>query len=429
MSFLYNWLQPEQHRAHPDCKLSSRSSSLNLLRAINSYPQYHQNRPPSACMNTLFNRFKKLFSPMGKITEFLSPRSSPRKGQVKPEEEKEKRTSPRKTKADSPKKPARKLRKPRDEASIKTRSSAGSLASSFVLVSSQETFLCETRPTQGPSNANLPPVSESPSREEPAHPSMVPTSRAVSGLRKKSPTRTPMSRAPIQTRSRTAASQHQSAAPAEVASSEDAHDVQRFSYPVEILSVDPVSTQAGSSTAQILDIEGFHTDSMGPSKRQNNDMVIYPDSFPGVKNIKNAWNIFDNFAVPPSAFATPQPFAAPQPVPRVDSPPKKRRLLSRKTNQRIDWFSHPSRPKLETIPESQSSDAETLSENESRLSLSQSSSKRFSASTPPHSHTETVGGFSSPAQSNSTQNSQKATKQDPKLILSKLFQMMEEDSI
>ncbi|KAH9472202.1 hypothetical protein Pst134EA_002825 [Puccinia striiformis f. sp. tritici] len=105
--------------------------------------------------------------------------------------------------ANSPEKPTKKLRKLRDDSSPRNRSSVSSFASSssYVLVSSRETFICETRPLEVPPNVIQTPVSVEISPTQPIR-------KAPLGPRKRSPPRTPAARAPIQTRRKTAAALH-----------------------------------------------------------------------------------------------------------------------------------------------------------------------------------------------------------------------------
>ncbi|POW19093.1 hypothetical protein PSHT_05066 [Puccinia striiformis] len=235
------------------------------------------------------------------------------------------------------------------------RSSVSSFASSssYVLVSSRETFICETRPLEVPPNVIQAPVSVEITPTQPIR-------KAPLGPRKRSLPRPPAARAPIQTRSRTAAALH-SDLPLPSEETTDVFINPHFEEPSS--PIVPVTVE-GSSSSREPDSEECLAGFPEPKQRSNDQMVIYVDSFPGVKNIKNPWNIFDSYTVPPSAFATPQP-AAPKPAPRVDSPPKKRRLSSRKAHRRAEWFTDPSRPKLDTIPEAPSLEVE----NEALCSL------------------------------------------------------------
>ncbi|KAH9464389.1 hypothetical protein Pst134EB_003916 [Puccinia striiformis f. sp. tritici] len=378
---------------------------------------------------------------MGKIKKLISPRSSPQKGQTEPAEG----TLPHSGEAptNSPEKPTKKLRKLRDDSSPRNRSSVSSFASSssYVLVSSRETFICETRPLEVPPNVIQAPVSVEITPTQPIR-------KAPLGPRKRSLPRPPAARAPIQTRSRTAAALH-SDLPLPSEETTDVFINPHFEEPSS--PIVPVTVE-GSSSSREPDSEECLAGFPEPKQRSNDQMVIYVDSFPGVKNIKNPWNIFDSYTVPPSAFATPQP-AAPKPAPRVDSPPKKRRLSSRKAHRRAEWFTDPSRPKLDTIPEAPSLEVEN--EDESRLSsplnftflVNTSQQSFFEIENPPSevelsqnskgidsdelttSEEDPKDQAPSGWPANGPKEERSSPKPNPKMILSSLFNMLEQDSI
>ncbi|KNF02862.1 hypothetical protein PSTG_03811 [Puccinia striiformis f. sp. tritici PST-78] len=235
--------------------------------------------------------------------------------------------------ANSPEKPTKKLRKLRDDSSPRNRSSVSSFASSssYVLVSSRETFICETRPLEVPPNVIQTPVSVEISPTQPIR-------KAPLGPRKRSPPRTPAARAPIQTRRKTAAALH-SDLPLPSEETADVFINPHFEEPSS--PIVPVTVE-GSSSSREPDSEECLADFPEPKQT----MVFYVDRYPGVKNITNPWNIFDSYTVSPPAFATPQPVAH-KPAPRVDSPPEK-----------AEWSTDPSSPKLDTITEAPFSEVE-----------------------------------------------------------------------
>ncbi|KAH9470979.1 hypothetical protein Pst134EA_004889 [Puccinia striiformis f. sp. tritici] len=142
------------------------------------------------------------------------------------------------TPANSPEKPTKKLRKLKGNSSPRNRSSVSGFASSssYVLVSPRETFICETRSLEVPSN-----VIQAPLPVE--IPPTQPIRKAPLGPRKRSPPRTPAARAPIQTRSRTAAALHPP--------SEETTDVFINHHPEEPLStLGPVAVKERSSSQE-----------------------------------------------------------------------------------------------------------------------------------------------------------------------------------
>ncbi|EFP88927.1 uncharacterized protein PGTG_15130 [Puccinia graminis f. sp. tritici CRL 75-36-700-3] len=426
-------VRPAAIRSQPPATLQ-----ITLIKHLESHklqPPITSNRPPRRCMCIALKKIKKLFQAMGNIKKLLTPRSSPQKARAQPADEN--RLSPGKPKSSSPTKLSNKLRKLTNEASLKTHSSVDSLASSGIMVSSQETFVCDPRPVQGGSNPSMELVPQETSPPVPVHSAVsMGTSRAVSGLRKKSPPRKPITRSPIETRSWTAAHRQEAlklAVGPDATASNNASGIRgtsRSGAPLPLAAIPEESSAPAQITAPAT----------GTHKRRSSALVIYPDSFPGLKDAQQQWNVSDSFSVPASVFASPPPSPS-QPAARIDSPPKKRRLLSRRNNQRADWFSDPARPKLETIAEANSSDGETQSQE---LSPPRSSIP-FPASPFQQSFPQNARQTTPPAQSASTQTSQhvdqhqsdmqkvviKLTpdgKPDPKYILSQLFRMMQEDA-
>ncbi|KAH9472207.1 hypothetical protein Pst134EA_002830 [Puccinia striiformis f. sp. tritici] len=256
------------------------------------------------------------------------------------------------------------------------------------------------------------------------------------GAAQESLPRPPAARAPIQTRSRTAAALH-SDLPLPSEETTDVFINPHFEEPSS--PIVPVTVE-GSSSSREPDSEECLAGFPEPKQRSND------------QNIKNPWNIFDSYTVPPSAFATPQP-AAPKPAPRVDSPPKKRRLSSRKAHRRAEWFTDPSRPKLDTIPEAPSLEVEN--EDESRLSsplnftflVNTSQQSFFEIENPPSevelsqnskgidsdelttSEEDPKDQAPSGWPANGPKEERSSPKPNPKMILSSLFNMLEQDSI
>ncbi|PLW12566.1 hypothetical protein PCANC_18131 [Puccinia coronata f. sp. avenae] len=421
---------------------------------------------------------------MDKIQRLFTPRGSPTKEGQAESPAKKTRLSPLKAKRNSPKKSPKKspnkLRKLQDDSTLRSGSSGNNLSSSFVLVPSQETFLCETRPVEGTST----------------FPAADTTSKVVPGPLEDSPSRNRSIRSPIQTRSRTlaAAASAQPIAdstpqglPAD--SYDDTFPVHIPPLPEEALPAVDMEVVPGNSTTN-QDITLTHSPVPSGSS-PTSETVIYVDSFPGMKNVKNSWNIFDSFTIPPTVLAEPPSAPSDHPAPRRRdyqtistgaSPPKKRRLMARRVARRVDRFASPLRPRLETIPEDNSSGSEndqdgnrastplrnsTLSDSYSPQSViikdapnftpsdscspqsivikdspeftcippstsTQKSSRRTDPNDPRHSPSlKRTMPRNSPSGSDSQnqENGKGASKPDPNVILSSLFKMLEEDTV